>query len=145
MIMGLSAEAAGLAAQPCFHLGGAAPAYLDHPLADLPHGRRDRRQRRRGVLSAAVRPTVILHGVDTERYRPPTDRAAAFAASGLPGKYAIGCFGRVRHQKGTDVFVDAMCRLLPRYPDFSAVIIGAVTVDQKPFEQALRARTMPKA
>ena len=83
---------------------------------------------------------VIHHGVDTDLYRPPADRAAAFAASGLPGKYAIGCFGRVRDQKGTDVFVDAMCRLLPRYPDFAAVIIGAVTVDQKPFERALRAR-----
>jgi mannosyltransferase len=83
---------------------------------------------------------VIHHGVDTDFYRPPPDRADAFAASGLPGKYAIGCFGRVREQKGTDVFVDAMCRLLPRYPDFSAVIIGAVTVDQKAFAQTLRAR-----
>ena len=27
--------------------------------------------------------TVVLHGVDPERYRPPPDRAAAFAASGL--------------------------------------------------------------
>ena len=83
---------------------------------------------------------MIHHGVDTELYRPPEDRAAVFAASGLPGKYGIGCFGRVRDQKGTDVFVDAMCRLLPRYPDFTAVIIGAVTPDQHAFEKALRAR-----
>src|SRR5574341_2432389 len=34
---------------------------------------------------------VVLHGVDTQVYRPPPDRAAAFAATGLPGKYAIGC------------------------------------------------------
>src|SRR3954454_2737708 len=65
--------------------------------------------------------TVVMHGVDTDSYAPPADRAAAFAQSGLPGRYAIGCFGRVRAQKGSDVFVDAMCRLLPRYPDFSAV------------------------
>jgi mannosyltransferase len=58
----------------------------------------------------------------------------------LQGKYAIGCFGRVREQKGTDVFVEAMCRLLPRYPDFTAVIIGAVTPDQQTFERGLRAR-----
>ena len=83
---------------------------------------------------------VIHHGVDTELYRPPTDRAALYAASGLPGKYAVGCFGRVREQKGTDVFVEAMCRLLPRYPDFTAVIIGAVTPDQQIFERGLRAR-----
>ena len=72
--------------------------------------------------------TVIPHGVDTDRYAPPADRAAAFAEAGLPGRYAIGCFGRVRAQKGTDVFVDAMCRLLPRYPDFTAVIVGAITI-----------------
>jgi mannosyltransferase len=83
---------------------------------------------------------VIHHGVDTELYRPPVDRAALFAATGLPGKYGVGCFGRLREQKGTDVFVEAMCRLLPRYPDFTAVIIGAVTPDQQIFVRGLRAR-----
>lgn len=83
--------------------------------------------------------TVIPHGVDAVRYAPPADRAAAFAETGLPGKYAIGCFGRVRSQKGTDVFVEAMCRLLPRYPDFSAVIIGAITPDQAGFANQLKA------
>ncbi|WP_284418099.1 MULTISPECIES: glycosyltransferase [unclassified Bradyrhizobium] len=82
--------------------------------------------------------TVITHGVDTEIYAPPADRAAAFAESGLPGKYAIGCFGRVRAQKGSDVFVAAMCRLLPRYPDFSAALVGAVTPEQMPFASELR-------
>jgi mannosyltransferase len=84
--------------------------------------------------------TVILHGVDTDIYAPPSDRAAAFAESGLPGRYAIGCFGRVRAQKGSDVFVDAMCRLLPRYPDFTAVMIGAITVDQTGFANDLKKR-----
>jgi mannosyltransferase len=84
--------------------------------------------------------TVILHGVDTDIYAPPADRAAAFAASGLPGRYAIGCFGRVRAQKGSDVFVDAMCRLLPRYPDFSAVLVGAITVEQQAFAGDLKRR-----
>jgi mannosyltransferase len=84
--------------------------------------------------------TVVLHGVDPDLYRPPPDRAAAFGASGLPGKYGIGCFGRVRAQKGTDVFVEAMCALLPYYPDFSAVVIGSVTPDQRAFARALEAR-----
>jgi mannosyltransferase len=84
--------------------------------------------------------TVIPHGVDTDRYAPSADRAAAFAESGLPGRYAIGCFGRVRAQKGTDVFVDAMCRLLPRYPDFTAVIVGAITIDQTGFANELKKR-----
>src|SRR5262249_337112 len=63
-----------------------------------------------------------------------------FAQAGLPGRYAIGCFGRVRAQKGTDVFVDAMCRLLPRYPDFTAVIVGAIAVEQTPFPNELKKR-----
>jgi mannosyltransferase len=84
--------------------------------------------------------TVVLHGVDTDTYAPPSDRAAAFADSGLPGRYAIGCFGRVRAQKGSDVFVDAMCRLLPRYPDFTAVMVGAITVDQTGFANDLKKR-----
>ena len=60
--------------------------------------------------------------------------------SGLPGRYAIGCFGRVRAQKGTDVFVEAMCRLLPRYPDFTAVIVGAVAPEQRGFANDLKKR-----
>ena len=82
--------------------------------------------------------TVIHHGVDTAVYRPPADRAAAFAATGLPGRYGIGAFGRVRPQKGTDVFVAAMCRLLPQYPDFTAVVVGRATVEQQPFLERLR-------
>jgi mannosyltransferase len=84
--------------------------------------------------------TVIPHGVDTDVYSPPADRAAAFAAAGLPGLYAIGCFGRVRAQKGSDVFVDAMCRLLPRYPDFTAVMVGAITPEQSGFANDLKKR-----
>jgi mannosyltransferase len=93
------------------------------------------------AASYLARPAqVIHHGVDTELYHPPADRTALFAATGLPGKYGIGCFGRLREQKGTDVFVDAMCALLPRYPEFTAVIIGAVTPDQQIFVRGLRVR-----
>ncbi len=84
--------------------------------------------------------TVVPHGVDADRYAPPVDRAAAFAEAGLPGKYAIGCFGRVRAQKGTDLFVEAMCMLLPRYPDFTAVIVGAITPDQIAFGNGLKTK-----
>jgi mannosyltransferase len=87
-----------------------------------------------------VHATVIPHGVDTDVYAPPENRAAAFAESGLPGRYAIGCFGRVRAQKGSDVFVEAMCRLLPRHPDFTAVIVGAITAEQTPFANELKQR-----
>jgi len=83
---------------------------------------------------------VILHGVDTQRYRPAEDREAELAATGICTRYAIGCFGRVRAQKGTDIFIEAMCRLLPDYPEFSAVVIGAVTADQGAFNEQLKRR-----
>jgi mannosyltransferase len=82
--------------------------------------------------------TVIHHGIDVELYSPPADRSAAYAEAGLPGKYGIGIFGRVRRQKGADLFVGAMRLLLPRYPEFSAVVIGLVTVDNRPFVEGLK-------
>jgi mannosyltransferase len=82
--------------------------------------------------------TVILHGIDVDLYSPPADRLAAFAETGLPGKYGIGTFGRVRRQKGSDLFVEAMCRLLPLYPDFCAVVIGLTTVDNLPLVEGLK-------
>jgi mannosyltransferase len=86
------------------------------------------------------RASVIPHGVDTGRYAPSADRAAAFAETALPGRFAIGCFGRVRAQKGSDVFVEAMCRLLPRHPDFTAVMVGAITPEHAGFANDLKKR-----
>lgn len=84
--------------------------------------------------------TVIHHGIDIDLYSPPADRRAAFAETGLPGKYGVGIFGRVRRQKGADLFIEAMCRLLPQYRDFSAVVIGLATVDNRPFLEGLKQR-----
>ena len=83
---------------------------------------------------------IILHGVDVQLYHPLADREKEWLSTGLPGRYGIGVFGRVRRQKGTDLFVEAMCRLLPRYQDFSAVIVGAVTPDQKLFSGKLKSK-----
>lgn len=81
---------------------------------------------------------VVMHGVDLDLFHPPRASEDAFAASGLPGRFAVGCFGRVREQKGTDLFVDAMIRLLPLYPDWTAVIAGRVTAENRGFAQMLR-------
>jgi mannosyltransferase len=83
---------------------------------------------------------VNMHGIDTEIYKPAEDRLVEWAATGLPGRYGIGVFGRVRAQKGVDRFVDAMISLLPLYPDFTAVVVGAVTVDQRDFAAQQQAK-----
>lgn len=81
---------------------------------------------------------VIMHGIDLERFTPPVVADDTYAATKLPGKFAIGCFGRVRHQKGTDLFVDAMISLLPNYPDWTAIITGRTTAEHQEFEHKLR-------
>jgi mannosyltransferase len=84
--------------------------------------------------------TVVPHGTDFDHFHPARDSNDDYASTGLPGKYAVGCTGRVRHQKGTDLFVDAMVRLLPNYPDWTAVITGRTTSDNLAFERELKAK-----
>ena len=83
---------------------------------------------------------VVAHGVNTERFSPPDDRAAAWAKLGLPGCHGIGILGRVRPQKGTGEFVEAMVRVLPLRPDWTAVIVGQTTGEYRIFEQHLRGK-----
>lgn len=83
--------------------------------------------------------TVIMHGIDVARFAPAPNGAKAIEALGLDsGQHYAGCFGRVRHQKGTDLFVDAMIALLPSRPGWSAIIAGRATAEHKTFEQALK-------
>lgn len=81
--------------------------------------------------------TVIMHGIDTARFAPLPDRAAAWESTGLPGHYGIGAFGRLRYQKGTDLLIEALLRLLPKYPDFTAVLTGQVSAEEQGFVAAL--------
>ena len=82
------------------------------------------------------KPDVIIpHGIDTEQFRPTNDRAAAWKNLKLPGKYGIGIFGRVRKQKGIDILIDACLPLLSKYPDFTVVIVGEITPENRQFVQ----------
>lgn len=70
-----------------------------------------------------VRATVP-HGVDTQVFTPPRNRTSAWAALGYGGTYGIATIGRVRPEKGTDLFVEAMLRFLPQNPGATALVIG---------------------
>ncbi|KQV38554.1 glycosyl transferase family 1 [Rhizobium sp. Root268] len=76
--------------------------------------------------------TVINHGINLEVFRAP--KANEMASD----PFLVGCFGRVRHQKGTDLFVRAMVELLPRYPRWSAVVCGRVTPEHTAFASELK-------
>jgi mannosyltransferase len=84
--------------------------------------------------------TVIPHGVDVSRFSPAEDKDAAWKASGLPGRYGVGVFGRVRAQKGTDLFVETMIRLLHKYPEWTAVITGLEAAEEAEFVGRLKER-----
>lgn len=84
---------------------------------------------------------VVMHGIDLDRFRLPGDGAAATREVGLnPALRYAGCFGRVRHQKGTDLFVDAMIALLPSRPGWAAVVAGRATAQHAEFENTLKQR-----
>jgi len=96
---------------------------------------------RKSAAYLKVPHTVVMHGVDTDRFAPPPDKAEALKALGLdPARHYVGCFGRVRHQKGTDLFVEAMIGLLPTRPDWTAVVTGRATAQNAEFEQKLKDR-----
>lgn len=83
---------------------------------------------------------VIPHGVDVEAFHPPLDKRAEWRESGLPGEFGIGVFGRVRPNKGTHLFVEAMCALLPENPRFTAVISGACLPADEAYKRAMQER-----
>ncbi|MEQ8294247.1 MAG: glycosyltransferase family 4 protein [Roseovarius sp.] len=86
-----------------------------------------------------VRATVP-HGVDTARFTPASDRAAAWAATGHPGTAGIATIGRIRPEKGTDRFVDAMIELLPHHPGLTALVIGRAAKSDAAFLADLKHR-----
>lgn len=84
---------------------------------------------------------VVPHGIDLSRFPPPADKYNAWQTSGLPGRWGIGLFGRIRPEKGTDIFVDAMIEVLPKFPEACAVVAGLVQPQFQPFMDDLKART----
>jgi mannosyltransferase len=80
---------------------------------------------------------VIGHGVDCEIFKPVADKSELWRQAGLPGSLGIGVFGRVRAEKGIDVFVDAMLAVLPEFPAATALIVGECLLRDQPFKDQL--------
>ena len=83
---------------------------------------------------------VIPHGVDTERFYPADDRQQAWRQLGYPGKFGIATIGRIRPEKGTDLFVEAMIQVLPKKFDMTALIVGRSTPSQRAYQNELQRR-----
>ena len=60
------------------------------------------------------------------------------ARLGLPDGLLLGCYGRIRHQKGTDAFVDAMIDLCGRFEDVHGIVMGRATEKHTTFLAELK-------
>ena len=85
---------------------------------------------------------VVPHGIDLRRFPPPPSKADAWRTSGLPGRWGIGTFGRVRPDKGSDVFVEAMIQVLPRFPEACAVVAGLAQPKHQAYLVDLKSRVV---
>lgn len=83
---------------------------------------------------------IIPHGIDLNTYFPSDDRDALWQEFGYPGKYGIGIFGRVRHQKGVDLLIEAAIPLLQKNPDFTVIVCGETTSDHQDFQDQLQTK-----
>lgn len=83
---------------------------------------------------------VVPHGVDCATFQPAKDRTAAWAQTGYPGQRGIATIGRIRPEKGTDRFVDAMLKLLPDAPGTTALVLGRAGRSDLAFLQELKNR-----
>lgn len=76
---------------------------------------------------------MIPHGVDSDRMTNQLPQNIPV----LPDLKKIGIFGRVRSQKGVDLFVEALIEILQKNKDWAGVIVGQTTKDQLPFRDDL--------
>ena len=83
---------------------------------------------------------VVHHGVDTDKFCPAANRSTAWEQGKYPGNFGIATIGRIRPEKGTDIFVEAMIQLLPLFPNAAALIVGLATPRQRGFRARLQQR-----
>jgi glycosyltransferase involved in cell wall biosynthesis len=78
---------------------------------------------RSGVPEARLR--LIENGIDTDQFRRRCSPHAAREALGWPkGGLCIGAIGRLSDEKGFDLLIEAVRRVLPEAPDLKLVIAG---------------------
>ena len=84
---------------------------------------------------------IISHGIDTVEFSPTDNKDALRSALELPnGGKLIGCFGRIRANKGTDLFISAAINLCKRHADLNAVVLGQAIGRDKAFLHRLKHR-----
>ncbi len=99
--------------------------------------------------AAALRPKVlevIPHGVDLKKFSNlPRQSWSQYASEkGLPQNYthknirAIGQVGNIRRKKGSHIFIQALCKVLPEFPSAIGVIAGRWILKDAPLVYKLK-------
>lgn len=92
---------------------------------------------------------IIPHGIDLSAFSPPDHKPSAwqslarelgYSQSAQNARYAIGQLGRIRPQKGTDIFVDALIKVLPDHPDAVGVITGTAMPRDKQYKKNMTSK-----
>lgn len=82
---------------------------------------------------------VVPHGVDIKRFELGDDSSEKSQAQPWSRfNVRLGIVGRVRPEKGTDLFVEALCAALPDHPQACAIIAGKVTSKYQSFARRLK-------
>lgn len=96
---------------------------------------RDTAERWTGSGLDPARTSVVLTGVDLDRYRPAdeADRRATRAEHGLgPEHFVVLYAGRIDREKGVDVLIRAFHHLGERHADARLVVVGSPSLGADP-------------
>lgn len=82
--------------------------------------------------------TIIGHGVDTDVFVPVKNSEEAKKRLKLNHKFGVSIVGRIRPEKGTDVFVKSLISVMKKQKDVDAYLFGLVTSKYKTFADSLK-------
>ena len=83
---------------------------------------------------------IIHHGIDTKIFKPASNKVALRRELDLPDGKLVGCFGRIRPQKGVDIFIEVMINVCAQDPEVVGIVCGQTTSEHKEFDANIKAR-----
>jgi len=81
---------------------------------------------------------VIGHGVDETVFKPAINKTQLKQTLLIPAQINVAIIGRVRPEKGTDVFIDSMLDVFKKHKNVDAYIFGLVAKKHNKFASELK-------
>ena len=81
---------------------------------------------------------ISPHGINLSYFKPCTTNSINTCDFyNLKNKFVISTFGRVRKQKGTDIFVKSLIKIMHKYPNVIGLIVGETDLKNIFFKNTL--------